>query len=130
MPQAYAATLGYQIREDCARAVAEARQPVAGNRATRSGEVDNSCLAQGVQLSLLRQGHSNARREISKGKFSNPPHPKDGYFLPKCKDSRARRILEFVIPIFYPEKPARVAPLASASSLIHSSQWRKPHGSL
>ena len=25
---------------------------------------------------------------------------------------------------------ASVAPLASASSLIHSSQWRKPHGSL
>ena len=23
-----------------------------------------------------------------------------------------------------------VAPLASASSLVHSSQWRKPHGSL
>ena len=27
-------------------------------------------------------------------------------------------------------RPDPVAPLASASSLVHSSQWRKPHGSL
>ena len=42
------------------------------------------------------------------GKFANPPHPKDGYFLPECKDPRARRMLEFVIPIFYLEKLAQV----------------------
>ena len=42
------------------------------------------------------------------GKFANPLHPKDGYFLLECKDPRARRMLEFVISIFYPEKPARM----------------------
>ena len=42
------------------------------------------------------------------GKFANPPHPKDGYPLPECKDPRARRMLEFVVPILYSKKPARV----------------------
>ena len=45
-------------------------------------------------------------KKYAEGKFANPPHPKDGYFLPECKDPRARRMLEFVIPIFYPEKPS------------------------
>ena len=44
----------------------------------------------------------------AKGKFANPPHPKDGYPLPECTDPRARRVLEFLVPIFYLEKPARV----------------------
>ena len=42
------------------------------------------------------------------GKFANPLHSKDGYFLSECKDPRARRMLEFVIPIFYLEKPTQV----------------------
>ena len=46
--------------------------------------------------------------KYAEDKFANPSHPKDSYFLPKCKDSRARRMLEFVIPIFYPKKPSRV----------------------
>ena len=45
---------------------------------------------------------------FAEGKFVNPPHLKDGYPLPECKDSRARRMLEFVVPILYPEKPVRV----------------------
>ena len=39
------------------------------------------------------------------GKFTNPPHLKDGYPLPECKDPRARNMLEFVVPILYLEKP-------------------------
>ena len=42
------------------------------------------------------------------GKFANPPHPKDSYPLSECKDPRATQMLEFVVPILYPEKPARV----------------------
>ena len=42
------------------------------------------------------------------GKFSHPPHCKDGYALSDCKDLRMKKVLEFLIPILYPEKPARV----------------------
>ena len=46
--------------------------------------------------------------KFAEGKFANPPHPKDGYPLPECKDPRARQMLEFVVPILYPKKPARI----------------------
>ena len=45
---------------------------------------------------------------FAEGKFTNPPYPKDGYPLPECKDPRARRMLEFMVPILYSEKPTRV----------------------
>ena len=44
----------------------------------------------------------------AEGKFANPPPPKDRYSLPECIDPRARQILEFLVPILYLEKPARV----------------------
>ena len=42
------------------------------------------------------------------GKFKNPVSPKDGYVVPDCKDMRAKLVLEFLVPILYPEKPTRV----------------------
>ena len=44
----------------------------------------------------------------AEGKFANPPHSKDGYPLPECTDPRARRVLEFLVPILYSEKPTGV----------------------
>ena len=41
-------------------------------------------------------------------KFQNAANPKDGFAIADCKDSRAKRVLEFLIPILYPEKPTRV----------------------
>ena len=42
------------------------------------------------------------------GAFFNLPHPKDKYALSDYKDPRAKRLLEFLIPIFYLEKLARI----------------------
>ena len=42
------------------------------------------------------------------GKFWNAANPKDGFAIADCEDSRAKRVLEFLIPIFYPEKPTWV----------------------
>ena len=44
----------------------------------------------------------------AEGKFANQPHPKDRYSLPECTDPRARQVLEFLVPILYLEKPAKV----------------------
>ena len=46
--------------------------------------------------------------KLMEGNFSHPPHSKDGYALLDCKDPRAKRVLEFLIPILYLEKLARV----------------------
>ena len=37
-----------------------------------------------------------------------PINPKDGYAVVDCKEPRARRVLEFLVPLLYPEKPTRV----------------------
>ena len=42
------------------------------------------------------------------GKFQNDPDPKDGFLVRECRDSRERRLLEFVVPIVHPDKPTRV----------------------
>ena len=42
------------------------------------------------------------------GRFSGWVNPKDGYAVVDCKEPRARRVLEFLVPLLYPEKPMRV----------------------
>ena len=42
------------------------------------------------------------------GKFKTSINPKDGHTVCDCIDPRERRVLEFVIPILYPEKLGKV----------------------
>ena len=42
------------------------------------------------------------------GMFSGHVNPKDGYVVVDCKEPRTRRVLEFLVPLLYPEKPTRV----------------------
>src|SRR5579875_1579432 len=42
------------------------------------------------------------------GKFRQSINPKDGQAVSDCIDPREKRVLEFVVPIFYPEKSGRV----------------------
>ena len=42
------------------------------------------------------------------GQFSKSVNLKDGYAISDCNDFRAKQVLEFLIPILYPEKPTRV----------------------
>ena len=39
------------------------------------------------------------------GMFSARVNPKDGYAVVDCKDPRAKRVLEFLVPLLYPKKP-------------------------
>ena len=40
--------------------------------------------------------------------FFGQVNPKEGYAVVDCKDPRAKRVLEFLFPLLYPEKPTRV----------------------
>ena len=42
------------------------------------------------------------------GMFSGRVNPKDGYAIANCKDPRVKRVLEFLVPLLYSEKPTRV----------------------
>ena len=54
------------------------------------------------------EGFASRTDKFIGGKFRNAANLKDGFAISDCKDSRAKRVLEFLIPILYPEKPTRV----------------------
>ena len=78
------------------------------NCTPRSKQVDNGGMAQGLRLPNLGQGDGDTRGKVVEGKLSHPLHPKDGYALPDCKDPKAKRVLKFLIPTLYQEKPDRI----------------------
>ena len=59
---------------------------------------------------FAREGEGMASRtdKFIDGKFSERVNPKDRYAVVDCKEPRARKVLEFLIPLLYPEKPTRV----------------------
>ena len=59
---------------------------------------------------FVKEGEGMASRtdRFIDGKFSGRVNPKDRYTIVDCKDSRARKVLEFLVPLLYPEKPTRV----------------------
>ena len=54
------------------------------------------------------KGLFGRNEDFTQGKFHNPVHNKDGYLIADCKDPRARRVLEFLVLIMFPDKGARV----------------------
>ena len=59
---------------------------------------------------FAKEGEGMASRtdRFIDGKFSTWVNPKDGFAIADCKEARARRVLEFLVPLLYPEKPTRV----------------------
>ena len=59
---------------------------------------------------FVREGEGMASRtdRFIDGKFSGLVNPKVGYAVVDCKEPRARKVLEFLVPLLYPEKPTRI----------------------
>ena len=59
---------------------------------------------------FAKEGEGMASRtdRFIDSKFSARVNPKDGYAVAECKEARARRVLEFLVLLLYPEKPTRV----------------------
>jgi hypothetical protein len=53
-------------------------------------------------------GLAGRKDEYVKDCFKALPNPKDGYDIEDCKDPRHRRLLAFLVPIVYPDKPNRI----------------------
>jgi hypothetical protein len=84
-----------------------------------SNEFDNSIRRQPVRwtkecwrevyhFSKGGGGLAGRKDEYVKECFKDLPNPKDGYSINNCKDPRHRRLLTFLIPIVYLEKPNRI----------------------
>ena len=54
------------------------------------------------------EGMASRTDRFIDGMFSGRVNPKDGYAVADCRDPRVRRVLEFLVPLLYPEKPTRV----------------------
>jgi hypothetical protein len=84
-----------------------------------SNEFDNSIRGQPVRwteecwrevyhFSKGSGGLAGRKDKYVKECFKDLPNPKDGYSIDNCKDPRHRRLLAFLVPIVYPEKPNRI----------------------
>ena len=51
---------------------------------------------------------ANWTDQYIEGKFHSEADTKDGFPVRECRDSRERRLLEFLVPIVHPNKPTRV----------------------
>ena len=54
------------------------------------------------------EGMASRTDRFIDGMFSSRVNPKDGYNVADCRDPRVKRVLEFLVPLLYPEKPTRV----------------------
>ena len=54
------------------------------------------------------EGMASRTNRFIDGKFSARVNPKDGFAVADCKEARTRRVLEFLVPLLYPEKPTKV----------------------
>ena len=58
-----------------------------------------------------REGEGMASRTncFIDSKFSARVNPMDGFVVSECKEVRARKVLEFLVPFLYPKKPTRIS---------------------
>jgi hypothetical protein len=84
-----------------------------------SNEFDNSiratptrwteeCWREVYNFSTGGGGLAGRKDKYVKDYFQELPSPKDGYAIEDCTDPRHRRVLAFLVPIMYPEKPNRI----------------------
>jgi hypothetical protein len=66
------------------------------------------CWREVYNFSTGGGGMAGRKDEYVKDCFQALPSPKDGYAIEDCTDARHRRVLEFLVPILYPEKPNRI----------------------
>jgi hypothetical protein len=92
--------VGFQGRPD--------RQGAAGRSVKRIRQLDPR-TTNPVDISARAGGGLAGRKdEYVKECFKDLPSPKDGYSIDDCKDPQHRRLLAFLVPIVYPEKPNRI----------------------
>lgn len=65
------------------------------------------------------EGMCSRGESFIEGRFRNKPDPKDGLTVADCTDVGTRRVLEFLVPIFYPERPSKTTNML-ASTIIGS----------
>jgi hypothetical protein len=66
------------------------------------------CWREVYNFSMGGGGMAGRKDEYVKDCFKELPSPKDGYAIEDCSDPRHRRVLAFLVPILYSEKPDQI----------------------
>jgi hypothetical protein len=66
------------------------------------------CWREVYNFSTGGGGLAGRKDKYVKDYFKELPSSKDGYVIEDCMDPRHRRVLVFLVPILYPEKPNRI----------------------
>ena len=85
-----------------------ARDQYEGTIRARSKSWDAEKWREAYGFSVGGEGFASQTDKFIGRKFRNAANPKDGFAIADYEDSRAKRVLEFLIPILYPEKLTRV----------------------
>ena len=70
-------------------------------------------------------GLAGRKDGLCAGKFRGELDPKEGLHPANCRNPRERRVLEFLMPILYPEKPKRIS-LTMANTLFGALSGIRP----
>ena len=97
-----------QVQEDSGQASSKSGHLVERNLRQDSEMWIATAWHKVYNFPICKEGMTTQGEKFVEGKFIHPPHPKDGYPLPDCKDPRARKMLEFLISILYLEKPTKI----------------------
>ena len=81
---------------------------VRGNYPSTAGNLGRWKVERGVWIQCRGRGFASRTDKFIGGKFRNAANPKDGFAIADCEDSRAKRVLEFLVPILYSGKPTGV----------------------
>ena len=71
------------------------------------------------------EGMASRTDRFIDGMFSGRVNPKDGYVVADCRDPRVKRVLEFLVPLLYPEKPTRVT-ITVGNTIIGALSGERP----
>ena len=83
-----------------------------------SGKLDSEYLGQGLRVPERSRSRVAGRKDgLFVGNFRGDVDPKEGLHPANCRNPRERRVLEFLMPILYPEKPKRIS-LTMANTLF------------
>ena len=70
--------------------------------------MDGYGVEEGLRFGTEGNGLCGRNKDFTQGKSHNPMHSKGVYLTADCKDPRAKRVLDFLVPILLPDKGARV----------------------
>jgi hypothetical protein len=71
------------------------------------------------------EGWASRKDTFFVGKFRAKQDPKDGFYLVDCRNPRERRVIEFLLPVLYPEKPKRLS-ITMANTIFGALSKKRP----